>query len=151
MEKDKKLLTYREFGYTPHEYYDYRFQVSNDYQCNLEFLVRSLDKEAKDETPTVHLLPEEIRTILLLCMQLQVHPVQENVVKDSVSSYSISLHGEQDKEFVNDSNLKGQADQVMKLIRSNHMEELGEQRVAGIYNAMMQKIGSTEVTKPVVK
>ena len=50
MDKVKSLITYREYGYTPHAFFDYRFIVSRDNQCRMTFLMNSSNQKLCEKT-----------------------------------------------------------------------------------------------------
>ena len=151
MDKENQLFTYKEYGYTPHEYFDYRFEVTKNHQCGLTFLLRSTELEVRDQTAFVSLNPDEVGAVSDLCMQLRMQPEPQDVDIHYGSSYSVILHGETDKEFKEDTEMKKKADQVVRFIRSNHEEELGSKRIASIYCSMMEKFHPKEAVNPATK
>lgn len=149
MDKVKSLITYREYGYTPHAFYDYRFIVGRDNQCRMTFVMNSADQKLCERTKSVALSEDEVRAVYKLCDAACHHFSKK---KDRVGSESFSVIFNDSKEFQEDVGMQKRMDQVMRFIRGNHPEELGEETVGQIYDSMVTRMGiNTAAESPVTK
>ena len=138
MEKNNLLFTYRKFEYTPPKSCDYRFEISKDYQCGFTFkLYDELDNEVNDQTGVVSLTPEEISVVNEMCSFLRLQPEPEEKYFGYGDHFSVILHVEPDKKFVDELAIKEKADHLLDFIRSHHIEELGVDLTDNLLNNMI--------------
>ena len=150
MDKAKSLVTYREYGYTPQAFYDYRFIVGRDNQCKMTFLMNSGEQKLFEQTTSVPLDEEELKVVYKFFGSSTHHVPKKKDRIDAVSSFSVIFNGK--REFQEDVAMQKRMNQVIRFIRGNHPEELGEETVGKIYDSMVSRMGILEtVQSPITK
>jgi len=150
MEKVKSLVTYREYGCTPQAYYDYRFIIGKDNQCRMTFMMNTGYQKLYEQTESVPLDEEELRSVYRFYDSSTHHVPKKKESVNAASSFSVIFNGK--REFQEDVNMQKRMDQIIRIIRGNHPEELGEEIVGKIYDSMVSKMGINEtVQDPITK
>ena len=130
MRKENQLLSGAEYGFGRLAYYDYRFLISQDYQCGI---VLSMGRETRKEsvsTPFISLQKEEIEKVQKFCEEMEGYRMvgEEDSGKYDGFSVTLTVDGKEQLCIKDNPTLQKKFLAVRDEIRDNH-EELSPDRV----------------------